>query len=389
MIARIFIPLVVCLVLSDLWIDHRYIHPLARRYAHPLRLLWWLQCMACLVFTVGMASIRGFAPHDMRWLNAYLLLLGVWIVPKAWLALCTFVETRLSRCKRPSLPWGMMTGMALGAFTWWIVAWGTTMGLRQLKVRHVTLYFADLPAAFDGYRICQLSDLHVGTFSYVNRQFPRRVVDSIMAQRCDAIVFTGDLQNIEPREIEPFHKLLGTLQAPDGLYSVRGNHDYDVYQKDAGEALKQHNKQLLCDMERDMDWRLLCNEHVTLRRDSDSLVIAGEENDGKPPFPQYADLQQTLRGVDTDAFTVLMQHDPSAWRRDILPNSHVQLTLSGHTHGGQVSVLGLRLTRLAGEDCGLYIEGGRMLYVDSGAGAFVPLRFGVPPQITIITLKRR
>ena len=136
-------------------------------------------------------------------------------------------------------------------------------------------------------------------------------------------------------------------------------------------------------------WNLLLNDNCIVRRSADSIVIAGEENDGRPPFPRKADLSKTLHGISAQSFVVMLQHDPSAWRRSILPKCKAQLTLSGHTHGGQASIFGLRPTELLGkEDAGLYREGNRALYVSTGLGGFVPFRFHMDPEVVVITLKK-
>ena len=209
----------------------------------------------------------------------------------------------------------------------------------------------------------------------------------MLSQKPDVIVFTGDLQNIQPAELHPFLSLFKELKAKDGVFSVLGNHDYSMY-INASESIKVANEREMVRLQRQVGWNLLMNEHSVIRRGNDSIVIAGEENDGRPPFPSRADIHKTLQGIRSDAYVILLQHDPSAWRRNILPHSHVQLTLSGHTHGGQVSLLGLRPTWFSyREDCGLYHEQDRALFVSSGLGGVVPFRFGVPPEIVVITLR--
>ena len=154
--------------------------------------------------------------------------------------------------------------------------------------------------------------------------------------------------------------------------------------------MKAFNERELISLERRLGWDLLLNEHRVVHRGKDSLVIAGEENGGAPPFLNKADLNKTLSSVSTGAFVIMLQHDPSAWRREILPKSRVQLTLSGHTHGGQLSLFGFRPTMLtASEDKGLYEQSGRYLYVSAGLGGVVPFRFEMPGEITVITLHKK
>ena len=256
-------------------------------------------------------------------------------------------------------------------------------------MKHVDVTFKDLPASFDGYRIVHWSDAHVGSYLKSRRPILERAVDSIRAQQADMVVFTGDLQNLQPSELYPFVGLFKSIKAKDGVYSVLGNHDYSGYIH-ADAAVKVANERETISRQRQCGWTVLLNENRSIYRGRDSIVIAGGENDGLPPHPMRGDIHQTLRGVGDDAFVVMLQHDPSAWRRHILLESKAQLTLSGHTHGGQISVLGIRPSKfMYPEDWGLYHEGDRFLYVTAGLGGLVPFRFGVPAEIVVITLHRQ
>lgn len=263
--------------------------------------------------------------------------------------------------------------------------WGGLIGPRQFSVKRVEISFSDLPKEFDGYRIVQITDLHLGSLPH---SILARAADSIAAIAPDAVVMTGDIQNMRPDEITPFCKELKRIKAKDGVYSVLGNHDYSMY-INAPEHGKADSEARTRNEETGLGWHLLLNGHITLYRETDSLIIAGAENEGRPPFPQKADMGRTLRGIAPSAFVVMLQHDPWAWRHTILPRTTAQLTLSGHTHGGQMSIFGLRPTQLKGSpDCGLYREGNRALYVSSGLGGFVPFRLGLSPETVVITLRR-
>ena len=180
--------------------------------------------------------------------------------------------------------------------------------------------------------------------------------------------------------------MLARLKAPLGVYSVLGNHDYATYLGGTDEE-RIRAEQRLCQMERGLGWHLLLNDNCVIRCGSDSIFIAGMENDGEPPFPSRGDVGKTMRGIPAGAFTLMLEHDPSSWTRTILPHSTAQVTLSGHTHGGQIELFGLRFTQLRQRhDLGLYREGQRWLYVNAGLGGVVPMRYHVNPEITIITL---
>ena len=289
------------------------------------------------------------------------------------------------RVKRRWLRWTIGGVLAL---LWLTQLYGAHVGPCQLTVRHVELAFDDLPPAFDGYRIVQFSDVHAGSLTGSRRQLLERAVDSINAQQADLVVFTGDLQNAVPDEIAPFREILSGIQAADGIYSVLGNHDYPIYVK-APYEIKEEYLHLRKKEDRDMGWNLLVNTRRYIHRGGDSIVIAGMDNDGDGKrFPQMGNVPLTLYMVSRDEFVVMLEHDPTAWRRKILPQCHAQLTLSGHTHGGQAALFGWSAADFAyTESYGLYAINNRYIYVSGGLGGVVPFRLGVTPEITVITLK--
>lgn len=388
MVARMMFPYLLMIVLPDIYLDYYYLRH-RFKYGWRQRLLWLTPGILMTIYTIILSTIRNFVPNDLRWITFYIALIGLFVFPKFLFAVCSFIGHIFCRLVHGRRNWGNVLGILLALWGVYIFFAGYTYGFRQLKVNHVNLYFKDLPAAFDGYRITHISDLHVGTFTDKRANILKRDIDSVNAQGSDLIVFTGDLENVQPSEIYPVTDLLSSLKARDGVISVLGNHDYSHYIK-AEPAVRVANERELQSLERQFGWRLLLNEHTVVKRGNDSIFIAGEENDGQPPFPQRANLGKTLQGIPSNAFVVMLQHDPSAWRRDILPNSHCQLTLSGHTHGGQISVMGVRLTKFyLGEDVGLYSEGDRYLYVNVGLGGLLPYRYKMPAEITVITLHKK
>ena len=268
--------------------------------------------------------------------------------------------------------------------------YGYAFGAYALKVREVSYASPDLPAAFDGYRIVQVSDLHVGTFAS-HPEAVRRVVEAVNAQQPDLIAFTGDLVNYHAEELIPFSAELARLHARDGVVSILGNHDYMSYYDWPSEQARQANLAQLVSRQRDMGWRLLLNDNVVVRRGADSIAIVGVENDGQPPFPQRGDLVRAQRGVERAGFKVLLSHDPTHWRRSVLPTTDVDLTLSGHTHGMQLKLGGFSpASWFYDEWGGFYYEGGRALHVSLGAGeVLMPFRLGAWPEINVITLRKK
>lgn len=387
MIARIFIPILLMIVMPDFYFDVCCMRSKLRNCWWK-RLLWWLPTICMVAYTIGLASLKNFAPDDLGWLNVYLFLVGIIVLPKFCFALCSALGLGWCHLRHVNRNYGNVVGLIAVLFVVYVVVYGSTAGFRKLEVRHVDLYFADLPKVFEGYRIVQFSDVHVGTYTGSRQAILQRAIDTINAQRADMIVFTGDLQNMQPSEIYAHRSLLSSIKASDGVYSILGNHDYAQYIRDnqRKRAANEHETQSL---ERQLGWTLLMNEHRIVRRGNDSIVVAGEENDGKPPFPQRSDVAKTLHGVGKGAFIVMLQHDPTGWRRHILPQSKAQLTLSGHTHNAQFSIFGWSPSQwIYRESCGLYVEGRRMLYVSAGLGGFVPFRFGASGEIVVITLHK-
>ena len=383
MIARISIIILLVTLLPDIYMYRRYVK---RRLGNVwARIAWWLPTLLIMVSTIGVSLTRDFAPHNLTLFNTYLFITALVVLPKLTFVLCSLAGRLARRMLKLRRNWGNYVGLVLVLGELYILFHGTMVGTDRLNVRQVTIEFDDLPTPFDGYRIAQFTDVHLGS---MKDELMLRAVTAIDDMRPDLIVFTGDIQNMGPDELPRFAQTLKRLKAKDGVMSVLGNHDYSRYVNlPPDEALR--NERMTRDFETSVGWQLLLNDNRIVRRGSDSIVIAGGENDGRPPFPAKADLKKAMRGIHAKSFVVMLQHDPSAWRRHILPLTNAQLTLSGHTHGGQISLFGLRPTELVGkEDDGLYVEGKRKLFVSTGLGGFVPFRFYMNPEVVEITLKK-
>ena len=383
MIARISIIILLVTLLPDIYMYRRYVK---RRLGNVwARIAWWLPTLLITVSTIGVSLTRDFAPHNLTLFNTYLFITALVVLPKFSFVLCSLAGRLARRMLKLRRNWGNYVGLVLVLAELYILFHGTMVGTDRLNVRQVTIEFDDLPKAFDGYRIAQFTDVHLGS---MKDELMLRAVTAIDDMRPDLIVFTGDIQNMGPDELPRFAQTLKRLKAKDGVMSVLGNHDYSRYVNlPPDEALR--NERMTRDFETSVGWQLLLNDNRIVRRGSDSIVIAGGENDGRPPFPAKADLKKAMRGIHAKSFVVMLQHDPSAWRRHILPLTNAQLTLSGHTHGGQISLFGLRPTELVGkEDDGLYVEGKRKLFVSTGLGGFITFRFYMNLEVVEITLKK-
>ena len=386
MIARIVIYLILIIVLSDLYIDMHYFR---KRYpiAWWQRLLWWLPSIGMVIYTCAMASIRDFAPNNLTWLNTYIFLLGLLVGPKAIFALISILGSIIRKyIIRTNRNWGHYIGILLACFAVGSFIYGLTYGVSNIQVKHVDLYFKDLPKSFDGYRIVHVSDLHLGTFNGWRSKILKAEMDSIEKQKANLICFTGDLQNIRPKEVE---KMASVIRQPmKGTISVLGNHDYTEYIKGDAKEKAAEEVRLINAEEKILKWTLLRNQNTEITSPAEeSIYVCGTENDGRPPFPNYSNYRKAMQGIGPNSFVIMLQHDPSAWKRSILPKTTAQLTLSGHTHGGQMQIFGWRPTSIRQqEDYGLYEQNGRYLYITAGLGGLVPFRLNMPNEIAVITL---
>lgn len=269
-----------------------------------------------------------------------------------------------------------------------LMAYGFFFGWRHVIVRRATCVSPWLPASFNGYRVLQLSDIHIGTYLR-NRRFIDKLVALVNDQHADLVVFTGDLVNVSAEEVIPFQHVLKQVSATDGVLSIMGNHDYCEYGEDKSERNVAKNQTVLHYLEEKIGWHLLMNEHVLIHRGDDAIAIIGVENISRPPFQDYGDLKKAMEGLPQGMFKILLSHDPSHWRRGVLHQTDIALTLSGHTHAGQLRVGRLSPSKVAYQEWGgKYTEDGSMLYVSTGIGGTVPFRLGAWPEINIITLQR-
>lgn len=390
MIARAPYLFLLLILIPDWYFDWHY-----WRHKQSLagRLLRWLPSIILVALTIKLTYEDDFIPTPPTLLYIYLLLLGLIAVPKVVYMLCSITGLGFGKLfhkkgsKRPLKNYGNLLGLLLMPVIWYILLYGSFIGFQKLDVNRQTFVSPDLPKAFDGYRVVLFSDVHVGTYSGRYQQLLQRTVDSINAQRPDLIVFTGDLQNMQPTELYRQMDILAQLKAKDGIYSVLGNHDYANY-INSDEATKVANCRETISLEKQLGWTLLLNEHRTLEKGKESIIIAGMENDGDGQrFPQLGDIGKTLKGVGSP-FIIMLEHDPSSWRRKIIPDGRVQLTLSGHTHNMQFALFGWSPMSLTGKEVnGWYTEGTQSLFVTAGVGGLIPFRFDATGEIVVLTLK--
>ena len=284
-------------------------------------------------------------------------------------------------------------GVAVSVSLFFFTFYGIVHGKYHYKVKQIDIESPKIPSSFHNFKIVHISDWHIGSF-YGKPQRIQDAVNRINKLNPDVILFTGDLVNNVASEVTEFIPQLSQLTAKYGIYSVLGNHDYGEYVRWKTKEEEHENLEQLKQVQELVGFQLLNNQSVLLEKDGESIGIAGVENWGLPPFPQYGNISQSMDGLDSVPFKILMSHDPSHWDQEVLDQTDVDLTLSGHTHGMQFGInfnnfkwspVKLKYPRWAG----LYEQNGQKLFVSVGIGFIAfPGRVGMRPEIALITLKR-
>ncbi len=272
--------------------------------------------------------------------------------------------------------------------------YGITIGKYNYKVIKQTLFFPDLPDAFDGTTITHISDVHSGSFDDAEKI--QYAIDLINEQNSDLVLFTGDIVNTHATEMDPWIDTFKGIYNPKfGKFSVLGNHDYGEYINWPSQQDKIQNFENIKAIHNKIDFKLLLNEHVKIKKDNQELAIVGVENWGRK-FGERGDLNLASKGLSKDDFKIVMSHDPSHWDEKIQhDDNHYHLTLSGHTHGLQFGieipgwVKWSPVQYVYKQWAGLYENAGRYIYVNRGFGFHAyPGRVGIMPEITVIELKK-
>ncbi|RZK50947.1 MAG: metallophosphoesterase [Pedobacter sp.] len=288
---------------------------------------------------------------------------------------------------------GVYLGVLLTSLIIIAFIYGISKGKYAYRVIKHTLYFDDLPNAFDGFTITQISDVHAGSFTSAKQV--QKGIDLINKQQSDLFVFTGDLVNNKAEEIKPWIGHFSQIKAKYGQFSILGNHDYGDYVKWDNELIKQGNLQQLKKYHAELGFRLLLDEHVELNKNGQKIILAGIENWGLG-FGERGDLKKALQGTNTADFKVLLSHDPSHWDAQVKDNPNkIHLALAGHTHGMQfgIEAFGIKWSPVKlryKHWAGIKEENGRVLNVNRGFG-FIGFsgRIGIWPEITVIELKKK
>lgn len=371
--------------------------------------IYWGITLAYIILSVSISVLMSSGKVDYKYLGVLMGASVLLAVPKLIAIIPLLIEdiTRLGQflfraaTTQPTTLPGRRTfisqiALGLAAIPFIGIIDGIWKGRYRYRVISHTLEFDDLPDEFDGFTIAQISDIHSGSFD--NKEKVEYGVQMVNQLGADAVMFTGDMVNNVATEAEPWIDTFKKLTGKSGVFSVLGNHDYGDYWKFPSAQAKVDNLNRLKEIHAEMGMDLLLNESRFFERNGQHLYLAGVENWGLPPFPQYGDLQEALNGVPNDAFTVLLSHDPSHFDAEVKQHEKkVHLTLSGHTHGMQFGIeipgwikwspVKFKYPKWAG----LYPEAdGQVLHVNRGFGFLAfPGRVGMWPEITHITLRKK
>ncbi len=283
-------------------------------------------------------------------------------------------------------------GLLVATFPLVAGLWGVLKGAHDYKIHRVKVKLANLPAAFHGLKIVQLSDIHSGSFP--SQEPLKKAISMINAEQPDLIFFTGDLVNNVAEEVLPFVPLFSQMKAKIGKYSVFGNHDYGDYAQWNSAQEKVANLNTLKKAHADMGWRLLWDEHVYLEKDGEKIALIGIQNSSaKNSFKTYGDLDKACLGCEAPV-KLLLSHDPSFWDAKIRSKEDIDITFAGHTHGAQLGIEmgGIRWSPaqyIYEQWAGLYQKGKQYIYVNRGFGYLgFPGRVGILPEITVMELEK-
>lgn len=354
-------------------------------YYHPMSFRQWVVIIVVIVYASKLFSIVFIFIDDVQ-INTRRLI--------------RFIKKKTSKEKLPGKP--ITRGQFLdkaaiiaGAVPFASMVGGIISGATDYHVKKHTIYLPNLPKAFDGILIGQISDIHAGTL--FNKTAIRGGVEMLLKEKPDVVFFTGDLVNDQTSEVNEYVSVFSEIKAPLGVFSVTGNHDYGNYRPWPSEEAKRKNFEAMIAVHRHMNYDLLMNEHRFLEFGSERIAIIGVENWGVGPahrFPKYGQLGKAYEGTEEVPVKLLLSHDPSHWDAQIRPGfPAIDVTFAGHTHGFQlgVEVGDVRWSPsqyIYKQWAGLYREGDQYIYVNRGFGCIgYPGRIGMPPELTMIELK--
>ena len=348
-----------------------------------LRSIWFLPTLLLL----GALLSFFFRSYGIEYQGIFTVIFVALAFPKIIFSLITLLDFPFRIFFKWKIYPFTIVALIISLMILYIVLYGSLIGASKITIKEVTFYSDDLPDSFADLRIVHISDLHIGFWKDTAKIV--KMVEMVNSQKPDIVAITGDLVHYTANELNGYEVILSQIKAPYGVYSVLGNHDYGRYKRWKSIMEQAENFLDLQQRQANMGWILLNNEHVIFSKEGSQFALIGVENDGEPPFHGDGDLTKAMRGTENVHFKVLLSHNPTHWRREVL-DTDINLTLSGHTHGGQFAIGNISYFSFRYPEWGgLYMEDKQGLYVNTGFGyAIVPFRFGVFPEITVITLKK-
>lgn len=361
--------------------------------------LWWA---ATISLYAGFFATRAFASNYIRnwYINGFTIILITKFVVALFYLIFEFIRKSKKAFKKPSEEVDLSrrefnSKMALGLATipFFSMHWGLFRTAYNFKLHALDITIPSLPNVFKGFKIVQLSDIHTGSLQ--NHHQLQKAIELAMEQQADLICFTGDLVNNRTDEVYPYIDDLKKLNAPYGVISILGNHDYGDYETWKTEAEKEKNLVDMHHVHHQLGWRLLLNEHISIEREGEKIHFLGVDNWGANlHFPKYGKLDEAYKGLSKDDIKILLSHDPSHFDTQVTNDyKDIQLTLSGHTHGFQFGIEIPGYVKWSPSQyiykqwAGLYRKGSQQIYVNRGLGCLGYMgRIGIRPEITVITL---
>ena len=356
-----------------------------------IRFCFWgitaLTFTAIIALNIIMPKLEG--PEVYPPIEAVIGIISIFYAPKIFLVIFKIISSIINIFTKTGAIIINYISFSLTILLLFAMIYGFTLGRYDYVINNTEIKLANLPNSFKNFKIVQLSDLHLGS---VGANYPgiAKLVEMTNAQNPDLILFTGDMINNFASEMDNWIDVLSKLKAKYGKYAITGNHDYGDYSRWESLVDKRKNMRQYYKNMKDAGFIMLNNTNTILTIGRDSIYLAGVENWGKPPFPQYGKLNKAIEGCDK--FTILMSHDPSQWKAQII-GKNLPLTLSGHTHAMQmgIKILGWEWSPakyIYPEYDGLYKENNQYLYVSRGQGYIgLPGRIGLRPELTVLILK--
>jgi len=383
MFYKIFLSIFIILITTDVAIFFFFIRKWTKNIY--LRLLWFLPSIALFSGILVNVFFRFAGLFGSIFVLVYLAI----TLPKVIFAIFSLLDLpfRFLFKKWKVYPFTLLS-VIINIAILWILLYGSIIGKTRFQVKEVEFFSSDLPQSFAGYKIVHISDLHLGNWQNGHKTM-QKLTDLINRQQPNIVAVTGDIVNRFAFELEGYDTIFSQINAPDGIYSVLGNHDYGTYYQWESKEQELENFNTLKQHQTDMNFKLLNNENAIIVKGEDSIAVIGVENaSSHHRFIDNSDLPKALQGTENIKFKILLSHDPSLWRKEVV-NTDINLMLSGHTHGAQL-VLGCLpiASNFYPEWSGLYLEGYKGLYVNMGIGYVgIPFRYGALPEVTVIRLQ--